>query len=239
MVRAPNLAEEAECTLLELVEAGLPEWVEQGRAEYLTPSEFQGPVAVLQEVPPEYLDEQGQFVDPGWQQIEDQLRREIRPDKLQALQEEIASCQLFIRVFLARKAIIDVFSQELGLDLVIPPVRDREQAIRDLLAIYNQQAARSWEGEPDEDGFVPPDEVLPFPRDLRLPLIDVAKLEPDPADVELMRQSLGTPLIDEWWAAADELGICGALGDMDLDRKEQLRRRGRELGSSSVAIQNL
>ena len=105
---------------------------------------------MLQEVPPECLDEQGRFVDPGWQQIEDQLRREIRPDKLQALQEEIASCQLFIRVFLARKAVIEVFGQELGLDLVIPPVRDREQAIRDLLAIYNQQAARSWEGEPDD-----------------------------------------------------------------------------------------
>ena len=154
------LAEEAECTLLELVEAGLPEWAEQGQAEDLTPSEFRGPVAVLQEVPPEYLDEQGQFVDPGWQQIEGQLRRETRPDKLQALQEEIASCQLFIRVFLARKAIIDVFSQELGLDLVIPPVRDREQAIRDLLAIYNQQAARSWEAEPDEEGFVLSDEML-------------------------------------------------------------------------------
>ena len=235
---ATDLAAEAECTLLELVEAGLPEWAEQGRAEDLTPSEFQGPVAVLQEVPPEYLDKQGRFVDPGWQQIEGQLRREIRPDKLQSLQEEIASCQLFIRVFLARKAIIDVFSQELGLDLFIPPVRDREQAIRDLLAIYNQQAARSWEGEPDEDGFVPPDEVLAFPRDLRLPLIDMAKLEPDPADVELMRRSLGTPLIDEWWAAADELGICGALGDVSPDCKEHLRRRGRELGSINLAIQN-
>ena len=170
-------------------------------------------MAVLQDVPPEYLEEQGQFVDPGWQQIEEQLRRALRPDKLQALQVEIASCQLFIRVFLARKAVIDVFSQELGLDLVIPPIRDREQAIGDLLAIYSQQAARSWESEPDEDGFVPPDEVLPFPSDLRLPLIDVGKLEPDPADVELMRQSLGTPLVDDWWQAADELGICGALGD--------------------------
>ena len=135
------LAEKAECTLLELVEAGLPEWVEQGQAEDLTPCEFRGPVAVLQEVPSEYLDDHGQFVDPGWQQIEEQFRRALRPDKLQALQVEIASCQLFIRVFLARRAVIDVFSQELGLDLVIPPVRHREQAIGDLLAIYNQEAA--------------------------------------------------------------------------------------------------
>ena len=161
---ATDLAAEAECTLLELVEAGLPEWAEQGQAEDLTPPEFRGPVAVLQEVPPECLDEQGRFVEPGWQQIEDRLRRETRPDKLQALQQAIASCQLFIRVFLARKAVIEVFSQELGLDLFIPAVRDREQAIRDLLAIYNEQAARSWEGEPDAEGFVPPDETLALPR---------------------------------------------------------------------------
>ena len=236
---ATGLAAEAECTLLELVEAGLPEWVEQGQAEDLTSSEFRGPVAVLQEVPPEYLDKQGRFVDAGWQQIEDQLRRETRPDKLQALQEEIASCQLFIRVFLARKAVIEAFGQQLGLDLFIPPVQDREQAIRDLLAIYNQQAARSWEAEPDAEGFVLPDEMLAFPRDLRLPLIDAASLEPDPAEVELMRQSLATPLVDEWWAAADELGICGALGDVSPDYKEHLRQRGRELGSINLAIQNL
>ena len=53
-----------------------------------------------------------------------------------------------------------------------------------------------------------------------------------------MRRSLGTPLIDEWWAAADELGICGALGDVSPDYKEHLRRRGRELGSINLAIQN-
>ena len=135
-----------------------------GQVEDLTPSEFRGPVAVLQEVRPECLDEQGRFVDPGWRQIEGQLRREVRPDKLQALQEEIASCQLFIRVFLARKAVIDVFGQELGLDLFIPPVRDREQAICDLLDIYNQQAARSWEGEVDEDGFVPSGRGAAFPK---------------------------------------------------------------------------
>ena len=63
----------------------------------------------------------------------------------------------------------------------------------------------------------------------------MAKLEPDPAEVELMRRSLGTPLIDEWWAAADELGICGALGDVSPDYKERLRRRGRELGSINLA----
>jgi hypothetical protein len=235
---ATDLASEAECTLLELVEAGLPEWVELGQAEDLTPLEFRGPVAVLQDVRSEYLDEQRRFVDPGWQQIERQLWRETRPDKLQALQEEIASCRLFIRVFLA-KAAIDVLSRELGVNLVLPLVQGRERAIRDLLAIYNEQAARSWEGEPDEDGFVPPDDVLLFPRDFRLPMIDMARLEPDPADVELMRHSLATPLVDDWWEAANELGICGALGDIDPDCKERLRRRGRELGSINLAVQNL
>jgi hypothetical protein len=54
-----------------------------------------------------------------------------------------------------------------------------------------------------------------------------------------MRQRLATPLVDDWWEAADELGICGALGDVDPDRKERLRRRGRELGSIHLAVQDL
>ena len=83
-----------------------------------------------------------------------------------------------------------------------------------LLDIYNQQAAWSWEAEPGAEGFVLSDEMPSFPGDLRLPLIDAARLEPDSAEVELMRQRLATPLVDEWWAAADELGICGALGDV-------------------------
>ena len=45
-----DLAAEAEVTLLELVEAALPEWAVQGEAEDITPSEFRGPVAVLQAV---------------------------------------------------------------------------------------------------------------------------------------------------------------------------------------------
>ena len=129
-----------------------------------------------------------------------------------------------------------MFSQELDLDLFIPQLRGREQAIRELLAMYNHQATMSWDGEPDADGFVLSDDVLPFPRGFRLPLIDVAKLEPDPAEVELMRQSLATPLVGDWWEAADQLGICGALGALDPDNRERLRQRGRELGSINLAF---
>ena len=78
--------------------------------------------------------------------------------------------------------------------------------------------------------------MLPFPSDLRLPLIDVAKLEPDPADVELMRQSLGTPLVDDWWQAADELGICGALGALDRDRGSGCGNVGGRLRSINLAF---
>ena len=60
-----DLRDEAECSLLELVEAGLPEWVEWSQAETFTPREFRGPVAVLQEIPPECLDEAGQVRGAG------------------------------------------------------------------------------------------------------------------------------------------------------------------------------
>ena len=76
---------EAECSLLELVEAGLPEWVEWSRAETFTPREFRGPIAVLQEVPPECLDEAGRFVEPGWRLVEEALQREASPEKLEQL----------------------------------------------------------------------------------------------------------------------------------------------------------
>jgi hypothetical protein len=81
--------------------------------------------------------------------------------------------------------------------------------------------------------------MLDFPKDLRLPLIDTERLKPDPAEVELMRQRLATPLGDDWWEAAYKLGACGALGDADPDRKEHLRQRGRELGSINLAFEEV
>ena len=54
-----------------------------------------------------------------------------------------------------------------------------------------------------------------------------------------MRQRLATPLGDDWWAAAYELGICGAMGDTDPERKERVRQRGRELGSINLAFEEI
>jgi hypothetical protein len=230
---------EAACSLLELVEAGLPEWQERGRAAWLTPLEFRGPVAVLQEIPPGCLDGEGRFVEPGWKRIEEQFQHEAEPEKLERIGSTVKACEAFIRAFLARKAIIEVFSQELGLDLFIPLVREREEVLRDMVALYNRLAEMSREGEPDEDGFVPPGWLLPLPRDLRLPPIDPEELKPDPDEVELMRQRLATPLGEAWWEAAFELGVCGALGDWQPELKERLRRRGQELGSINLACEEL
>ena len=72
-----------------------------------------------------------------------------------------------------------MFSQELDLDLCAPPVRKREEALRDFVALYNRLAEMSQEAEPDEDGFVPPDWMLPLPRALRLPPLDLEELKPD------------------------------------------------------------
>ena len=123
-----ELAEEAECTLLELIEAGLPEWVEQGRAEYLTPSRIPRSCgSAAGDPPPECLDEHGQIVEPGWKRIEEGLQRELRPERLKDLQQAIDIFRLLIRAFLARRAIIEVFSQEIGLDLFWRPVRERKK----------------------------------------------------------------------------------------------------------------
>ena len=230
---------EAECSLLELVEAGLPEWVEWSQAETFTPREFRGPIAVLQEVPPECLDEAGRFVEPGWRLVEKALRREASPEKLEQLQSIAAACASAIRVFLARMAVIEVFSQELDLDLCAPPVRKREQALRDFVALYNRLAEMSQEAEPDEDGFVPPDWMLPLPRALRLPPLDLEELKPDANEIERMRERLATPDEEEWRQAAEELAVIGAMGDIDAELRERVRQRGRELGSLNRAIDEL
>jgi hypothetical protein len=229
----------AECSLLELVDAGLAEWVEWSQAETFTPREFRGPIAVLQEVPPECLDEAGRFVEPGWRSVEEALRREASPEKLDQLHTIAAACASAIRVFLARKAVIEVFSQELDLDLSAPPVRKREEGLRDFVALYNRLAEMSRESEPDEDGFVPPDWMLPLPRALQLPQLDLEELKPDATEIELMQERLAVPDEKAWRQAAEELAVIGAMGEIEPEVRRRLRQRGREFGSLNRAIDEL
>jgi hypothetical protein len=227
---------EAECSLLDLMEAGLPEWVEWSQAETFTPHEFRGPIAVLQEIPPECLDGAGRFAEPGWQLVEKALRREASPEKLEQLRSMTDACASAVRVFLARMAVIEVFSEELDLDLCAPPVRKRKRALRDFVALYNRLAEMSQEAEPDKDGFVPPDWMLPLPRGLRLPVLAVEELKPDSNELDLMRERLAMPDEEEWRQAAEELAVIGAMGEIDAEIRAQIRQRGRELSSLNRAI---
>ena len=54
-----------------------------------------------------------------------------------------------------------------------------------------------------------------------------------------MRGALAVPVARAWWEAALELGVLGALGDANPELKEQLRRRGRELDSLDLAVEEL
>jgi hypothetical protein len=212
---AEALEDEAECSLLELVGAGLPEWVEYAKAAWLTPAEFRGPVAVLQEIPPACLDGEGRFVEPGWRAVKEALRREATPEKLEQLRSAVDTCQVLLRAFLARRAIIEVFGRELGLDLLPPMLREREEALRGLLSAYNPLATLSQEGKPDEDGIVPPDWILPDLTDLRLASIDVETLELGPRECDLLREALAVPDAQAWWEVALEVGAVGALASID------------------------
>jgi hypothetical protein len=213
--------------------------VEWSQAETFTPREFRGPVAVLQEVPPECLDEAGRFAEPGWRLVEEALQREASPQKLGQLLSVVQACASAIRVFLARRSVIEVFSQELDLDLCASPLRKREAALLDFVALYNRLAELSQEGEPDEDEFGPPDWMLPLPRGLRLPPLDLEELKPDPDELQLMRERLATADEEEWQQAAEELAVIGAMGDIDAQLRARVRHRGRELGSLNRAIDEL
>ena len=236
---AEAFEEEAGCSLLGLAEAGLPEWAGHAGAAWLTPAEYRGPVAVLREVPPDRLDGAGRFADPGWKWVQDVIRREGRSERLEQLRSTAAVAEVLLRVFLARVAVVEALGEGIGLDLVPPPLRRREAALRELLADYGRLAAMGREGEPDEDGYVPPEWLLPLPRDLNLPPLDLDGLGPDPGEVGCMREALAVPDAEGWWEAALGLGVLGALGEADAELWEQLRRRGRELGSINLALEEL
>jgi hypothetical protein len=118
-------------------------------------------------------------------------------------------------------------------------LREREAAIRDLLAAYNPLAALSLEAEPDEDHFVLPGWMLLLPRELRRPPINFEELEPAPEEVDRMREALAVPDAQTWWESALELGIVGATGRTNPGLKQPLRRRARELGSIELAMDEL
>jgi hypothetical protein len=230
---------EAACTLLELTEAGLPEWVEWSKAKRFIPLEFKGPIAVLQEAPPETLDKKGRFTDPGWKLLQEQRERKASPEYLEGIQSQVRRSERYIRAFLARKAVIEVFSQEIGLDLFVTPIRERETALGNIIATYNKLAEMSREGDPDEDGFEPPEEWLRLPKDLRMPGLDPEVLRPDPEDIDHMRERLATPLGEEWIEAAQELAVFGTLKGEDPDFLERLRQRAKECGSIRQALSEL
>jgi hypothetical protein len=146
---------------------------------------------------------------------------------------------VLLRVFLARVAVVEALGEGIGLDLVPPPLRRREAALRELLADYGRLAAMGREGEPDGDGYVPPEWLLPLPGGLRLPPLDLDGLGPDPAEVGRLREALAVPDARAWWEAALGLGVLGALGEADAELRERLRRRGRELGSIDLALEEL
>jgi hypothetical protein len=236
---AEALEEGAECGLLELVEAGLPEWEEHAEAERLTPPEFRGPVAVLQEIQPARLGEGSRPVDPVSVLLEAGLRHESGPESLERLRSMAGAAEVLIRAFLARKSVVEVLGQEIGVDLFASVLREREETLRGLLAGYGPLAAMSREGGPDGDGSVPPERALPLPRELRLPPMQLEELGPDQGDVERLRAVLAVPDARAWWEAAEELGVVGAQRDADAELKGRLRRRGRELGSFNMAASEL
>ena len=177
-------------------------------------------------------------MEPGWRLVEEALRREASPEKLEQLQSIAEACASAIRVFLARRAVIEVFGQELDLDLL----RSHRSASGSRRCATSSPsttalAEMSQEAEPDEDGFVPPDWMLPLPRALRLPPLDLEELKPDPDEIQRMREPLAVPDEEAWWQAAVELGDTRRTqGDVDPDLKERVRRRGRELGSTDGAL---
>ena len=159
------LAAEAECTLLELVDAGLPEWVERGRAEHFTPIRSRGRWRSCRRLHRSAGMRTAASWIPAGRGSRTGSGGRSRPGKFEVLHQVIASCQSSLRVFLSLKAIIELFSQELGLDLCLPPVRDGGGSAQGHAHRLQSAGEMCREGEPDEDGFVPADRMLHLPGD--------------------------------------------------------------------------
>jgi hypothetical protein len=54
-----------------------------------------------------------------------------------------------------------------------------------------------------------------------------------------MHEALAIPDAHDWWEAALELGVVGAIGKTNPDLKQPLQRRARELGSIELAMDEL
>ena len=173
---------EAECHLLELVEAGLPEWAEWSRAEHFTPAEFRGPVAVLTEAPPDCLDGAGRYVEPGREAVEEAVRERGRAGEAEALRSVAEASAARVRAVLVRRAIIRVFGRDRGwtrCPRASGAGGDLAGAGRGLrTAGSDQQEPGRWTRT-----ALTRRTRWAAPEGLGLPVIDLEQLEPDPEEV--------------------------------------------------------
>jgi hypothetical protein len=195
---------EAMCSLLELVDADLPEWTtwaKRNPAE-LAPAKYRRQVAVPYD--PEAIELDALESDPedGWNLLERWMKQFEGPEILSGLREASKKAVWTVRRFVVSREIGRAFSEAIRVDFT-SLLAQVEADLRDSIAEYNRYADRSNSTSARSEGLadLPPE----VPGDLHLERIEVDELGPPAETLAELNAVLRDDLRQDWKEVAREL----------------------------------
>jgi hypothetical protein len=198
------LESEAMCSLLELIDAGLPEWTSWAKRNpaELAPAKYRRPVAVPYEPDAVELDETGSYPEDGWNLLERWMQQYEVPEVIRAMTEGSQRAAWQVRRFVAGREIVRAFSAAIGVDFesLLAAV---EADLCDSIADYNKHAERSTMQSARSGALGSfPQEV---PGDLGLQRLDLEALGPPSSSLAELKTRLEGSLSKNWDDAAMEI----------------------------------
>lgn len=168
---------EAMCSLLELIDADLPEWTSWAKRNPadLAPAKYRRPVAVPYEPDALDLDEMGSYPEHGWNLLERWMQQYEMPELINAITEGSQRAERQVHRYVAGREIVRAFSAAIGVDFgsLLAAV---EADLCDSIEEYNKHAERSTRPSVRSGALANfPREV---PGDLRLQRLDLEELGP-------------------------------------------------------------
>ena len=200
------------CSLLELIDAGLPEWTSWAKRNpaELAPAKNRRPVAVPYEPDAVELDETGSYPEDGWNLLERWIQQYEVPELISAITEGSQKAEWQVRRYLAGREIVCAFSAAIGVDYG-SLLAAAEADLCDSIEEYNKHAERCTGQSPQSAALCSfPQEM---PGDLRLQRLYLEELRPPSSLLVELRTRLEGSLSKNWDDAA--MDILESSEEMD------------------------